>query len=267
MFKLKKILLTAVLSTQVFATYLYDDPNLGNIAIEGGIWNASLNGKIKNTLSTTDLKDDLGYKDAKNITTMGLDIKNNYDWIPNIYINYLHFKETADGNLENEKVIGLEAKNIESSKRFLNSVSTSTDYSELNAIFYGYLQQGIFEFDLGLNFKSISYEQTIKENNTSIQQDEITIKGPDKLFVLPYIGLSINLDSIDTVLKAETSILSFADDDAHDYRYSLNYRIMRHMYISYGYRLHSWKAKSSKNEHEEYSVELKGHYINAKILF
>jgi hypothetical protein len=262
MFKLKKILLTAVLSTQVFATYLYDDPNLGNIAIEGGIWNASLNGKIKNTLSTTDLKDDLGYKDAKNITTMGLDIKNNYDWIPNIYINYLHFKDTADGNLTTQKNIGLNANNTASI--FSNSVSISTEYSELNAVFYGYLQRGFFEFDLGLNFKSITYEQTIKENGDT---DKIILKGPDKIFVLPYIALSIDLDSIDTVLKAEGSIVSLGDDDALDYRYSINYRIMRHMYISYGYKFHSWSARSLDNEHEKYDVELKGHYFNAKILF
>jgi hypothetical protein len=262
MFNLKKVLFSAILSSQLCATYLYDDPNLGNIAIEGGVWNTTFSGQIKNTLSTTDMKDDLGYNENKNITTFGLDIKNNYTWIPNIYVNYLHFKETADGVITTEKRIGLNQNN--SASGFLGSVSTSTEYSELNAIFYGYLQQGIFEFDLGLNLKSITYTQTIKENTGT---DNITIEGPEKLFVLPYIALSIDLDAIDTVLKAEGSIVSLADDDAHDYRYSINYRIMRHMYLSYGYKLHSWTAKSQKNEHEEYNVELKGHYINAKILF
>jgi predicted DNA-binding protein YlxM (UPF0122 family) len=262
MFEFKKVLLTAALSTQVFATYLYDDPNLGNIAIEGGIWNTAYSGNIKNTKSVTDLEKDLGYKENKNITTFGLNLKNNYTWIPNIYINYLHFKDTADGTLSESKSIGLNKNNTASI--FSNSVSTSTEYSEVNAIFYGYLQQSIFQFDLGLNFKDISYEQIIKENSDT---DKITIKGPDKIFVLPYIALSVDLDSIDTVLKAEGSIVSLGDDEAHDYRYSINYRVMRHMYLSYGYKFHSWTAKSLENEHEEYKVELKGHYINAKILF
>lgn len=262
MYKLKIMLLTVILSIQSYATYLYDDPTLGNIAVEGGLWNTTLSGKIKNTRSTTDLKNDLGYEDPKVITTFGLDLKNDYSWMPNIYVNYFRLKDTADGFISSAKNIGLNTNG--SSSTFSNSVSTITEYSELNTILYGYLQRGVFEFDLGLNFKSITYTQTIKENSDT---DRITIQGPDEILVLPYIALSIDLDAIDTVLKAEGSIVSLGEDDAHDYRYSINYRIMRHMYISYGYKFHSWTARSSQNDHEEYSIELDGQYLNVKILF
>jgi hypothetical protein len=39
------------------------------------------------------------------------------------------------------------------------------------------------------------------------------------------------------------------------------------MYISYGYRYNSWKTTNKDNVHEKYDKNLKGNYINAKILF
>jgi len=259
MFKIKFIIIGLVLSTKLFATYQFDDPKLGNIALEVGVWSTNLNGNIANTSTTTNFKTDLGYNESKNITSFGLDLKNDIFWIPNIYINYLILNSTADGNLATEKQINATLKN------FSNGVSSSVEYSELNAIMYGFLQQGIFEFDLGLNLKKIDFKQYMKENNDN--DESVTISGPDKIIPLPYIALKIDLYSIDTVLKAEASIFSIGDDEAKDYKYSINYRVMRHMYISYGYRYHSWKTSSVNDKYEKYDISLSGNYLNAKILF
>jgi len=253
-----KILVPLLLSNIALYGYEMDDPTLGNIAIEAGIWNTKLDGNIKNTASTTNFKDDLGFDEKKNITSIGLDLKNNYSWLPNIYVNYFTLNSSADGNIATAKQINSATNN------YLGSISSTIEYSELNTILYGYLQQSIFEFDLGLNFKKITYSQTLKENNGV---DNDTLKGPDGIIALPYIGLTIDLYPIHTVLKAEASILSLGDDEAKDYKYSINYRAMRNMYISYGYRYHSWKTTSVSNSHEKYDMSLKGNYINAKILF
>lgn len=259
--KLKSKILLSLLSATLLNAYEIDDPKLGNIAIEAGIWNTSLDGNIKNTATSTSFKDDLGFSEAKNITSFGIDLKNDYSWLPNIYVNYFTLNSSADGNIPTAKQINSVAPN------YSGSVSSTIKYSELNTILYGYLQQSIFEFDLGINLKKISYTQTIKEN-TLTNPDNDTIKGPDSIIPLPYVGFKIDLYPINTVLKAETSVIALGDDEAKDYTYSLNYRIMKNMYISYGYRYNSWKTTNKDTtKNEKYDMSLKGNYINAKILF
>ena len=257
MFKLKSLIVAGLLSTQLFATYQYDNPTLGNIAVEVGVWNTTLDGTIKNTTSTTDLQKDLGYGENKNITNFGLDLKNDINWLPNIYVNYFILNSSVDGNINGNRTID--------TATFSGSVSTTVNYSELNTILYGFLQQDIFEFDLGLNIKKIDYTQTTQENANN--GDKVTIVGPDSVIPLPYIAFKIDLDFIDTVLKAEASVLSIGDNEAKDYKYSINYRVMRNMYISYGYRYNSWKSTNTKNDHEKYDMNIKGNYFNIKILF
>jgi len=258
--KLKSKILLSLLGATLLNGYEIDDPTLGNIAIEAGIWNTKLDGNIKNTVSTTNFKEDLGFDESKNVTSFGLDLKNDYSWLPNIYVNYFTLNSSADGNIATIKQINSVTPN------FTGSVSSTIEYSELNTILYGYLQQSIFEFDLGLNLKKINYTQTIKENTTP-NSDNVTIKGPDQIIPLPYIAFKVDLYPINTVLKAEASVLAIGDDEAKDYKYSLNYRIMKNMYISYGYRYNSWKTTNKNNVHEKYDMSLKGNYLNAKILF
>jgi len=256
--KLKSKMLLSLLGATLLNGYEIDDPTLGNIAIEAGIWKTNLDGNIKNTATSTNFKDDLGFNESKNVTFFGLDLKNDYSWLPNIYVSYFTLNSAADGNIASPKQINNTFPN------YSGSVSSTIKYSELNTILYGYLQQSIFEFDMGVNLKKINYTQTIKENAST---DNDTIKGPENIIPLPYVGFKIDLYPINTVLKAETSMLALGDDEAKDYSYSLNYRIMRNMYISYGYRYNSWKTTNKNNVHEKYDMSIKGNYLNAKILF
>ena len=270
---MKKITLNTLLfTTLAINAFGYDDTDdtLGNIAIEAGIWNTKLGGSIQNTISTTDFRNDLGFDEKKNVTSFGLDLKNEYWWLPNIYVNYFGFNSSANGTITPAKQINI-INGI--ATNYQGSVSSTIEYSELNTILYGYLQQSIFQFDLGLNLKKIDYTQTLKENidtdtaNNDDDSDQSTIKGPQSVIPLPYIGFKVDIYPINTVLKAEASVLAFGDDEAKDYKYSINYRIMKNMYISYGYRYHSWKTTNEKNPHEKYDMNIKGNYINAKILF
>ncbi len=246
-----------LLSTKLFATYKFDDPTLGNIALEVGVWNTNINGDIINTISSTDMQKDLGFTESQNITSFGLDLKNDIFWLPNIYVNYFTLSNTSDSNLNSSKKIG--------DRYFKDSVSTSIDYTELNTILYGFLQQNIFEFDLGLNIKQIDYTQNIIENGDMLW--DTTIVGPQDLLYLPYVALKIDLNVIDTVLKVEASLLSIGDDEAKDYKYSINYRVMRNMYLSYGYRYSGWKSTSVNDKHEKYNINVDGNYFNIKVLF
>jgi outer membrane protein len=255
MFNLKKFFLTIVLSTQLFSAYMYDEPSLGNIAIEGGLWSTSLSGTIDSVNSDSiSLEEDLGHKKAENINAFGLDLKNDYQWIPNIYINYFAIKHSGYNTTPPGKSINGTALNSNA------NVTSSISYSELNTILYGYLQRNNFKFDLGINFKKINYTQ-------KINGDDTIITGPETVIPLPYIGISIGFDRVDLVLKAEASVIAFGDEEASDYRYSLNYRIMKHMFISLGYKFHHWETTDESISHQTTSVDLKGNYLNVKILF
>lgn len=68
----KLILGSALLlsTSNLMAVYEYDDPTLGNIAIEGQLWQPRLTGTISNNNTTTNFETDLGYKEKKNITSL-----------------------------------------------------------------------------------------------------------------------------------------------------------------------------------------------------
>ncbi len=256
--KFKILALSLLLTKSLFATYVNDEDTLGNIALKIGILKSNINGTITNEdpNGDTDFKKDLGYNDSQNINTFALDLKNDISWLPNISINYFRLNSSSTNTL-----VG--TRNIDS-QNFSGSVSSTIIYQELDTIMYGFLYNGPFEFNFGLNLKKIDYTQDIVENTGS---KEVNIKGPSSLLAVPYGAIKVNLDFIDTVLMASTSILSFGDNEAKDYEYSINYRVMRNIYLSYGYKYNSFKTTNSNNDKEIYDVNIKGNYISCKILF
>jgi hypothetical protein len=252
------VVLVSLFSTNVYGKYKYDNVALGNIALSVGAWQTSLGGNIDNNKpSVTNLKSDLNFNDKKYINTLSADFKNNIFWLPDIQINYFNLNQSSNAILANSKTIN--------NTNINDSVSTNIKYINIDAIIYGYLYQGPFEFDLGLKVKKIDFTQTIVEN--SVDGDTIVTKGPSDIVFVPHIALKIDISSINTVLKAQASMFSIGDTEVKDYEYSFNYRIMRNIYLSYAYRYHSWKSVENSNIHEKYNINLEGNYISAKILF
>ena len=250
--------------SNVQGAYEYDDPSLGNIAIEGMLWQPKLTGTISHSTGTeesiTDFERDLGYDEKKNVTAVSIDIKNDISWLPNLSLDHFSFNESSTGTFTASKHIGETQVN-----EFTNGqIFSTTDYSETALKAYGYLQNGIMQFDLGVQLKNIDYEQKIEHATTG---KDITLKGPDTVIASPYVALKFDLRAINTVLKAESSIVSIGDDEALNYSYSINYRIMKHMYLGVGYKYHGFKSKNEVYNQEKYDVELKGSYFSGKILF
>jgi len=256
--KFKVIFLSLLITSSLFASYENDEETLGNVALQVGIWKVNTNGNITNerTNGNTNYDKDLGYDDSKNINTFALDLKNDISWLPNINISYFKLNNSSTNTFNSYKMIN--------DTNMSGSVSSSIDYDEINTILYGYLYQGPFEFNFGLNFKKINYKQVINEN---VGSKRVFIYGPESVLALPYAALKVNLDFMDTVLMAQTSILSFGDNEAKDYTYSINYRVMRNIYISYGYKYNSFKTTNNNNNKEIYEVNIKGNYISCKVLF
>lgn len=256
MFKFKIFIISILMTSKLIAEYELQDPSFGNIAVEVGVWDASLNGSISNTNTNTDIKNDLGFIDSKNITSFGMDVKNNIFWLPNIHVDYFILNSSSHSDLVNKRI---------DNDNFNGTTLSEITYSEINTIMYGYLQRGIFDFDLGVNIKKINLEETVKSlSGTS----SVIIKGPESILILPYIALNINLDFMNTIIKAESSLLSIGDNEAKDYKLSLTYKVMRNLYLTYGSRYNSFKSQNSnKINNEKNDINLKGNYFNVKLLF
>jgi len=257
MYKMNFLVILLLLVTKSFAVYEQTNSTLGNVSIQTGIWNTSLNGTISNVDNNVKISDDLGFDEQKNITSFVLDLKNDVYWLPNVQMNYFLYRDSSHNTLTSSKKI--------SSDIFNDKITSDIKYSELNTILYGFLQKDIFTFDIGVNMKKIYFEESV---SSVLGSSNVIINGPDSLLFLPYIALEVDLDFMDTILKAESSILSIGDTEAKDYKYSISYRIMKHMYISYGYRYNSFKSKNSNTTNDEkYNINIKGNYLNVKILF
>jgi hypothetical protein len=257
--KFKIIAVGLILTKSLFATEVIQKDTLGNIALQVGIFKSSVNGTITNEDPNghTDFEKDLGYDDSKNINTFAIDLKNDISWLPNINMSYFKLNSSSTNTLVGKKNIdGID---------LTGSVSSTIEYQEINTKLYGFLYNGPFEFNFGLNIKKIDYIQNIAEN-TNLKR-HIQIEGPSSLLAVPYGAIKVDLAFIDTVLMASTSILSFGDNEAKDYEYSINYRVMRNIYLSYGYKYNSFKTTNSNNDKEIYDVNIKGNYISCKILF
>lgn len=256
--KLFSILLILGFVVSANATYDYDDASLGNIAISAGIYRAKIGGEHDNPYSNTNFENELGYKDDNNVNILSIDLKNDINWLPNIQTSYFMLNSTVNSVLNLNKKINDTDLN--------GSITTQTKYSEVEMVFYGFLYQGPFEFDLGLKVKQISFSQTIQENN-GINKDIVTVKGPNTPIIQPYLGFKFDINSLNLVLSANLSMLSIGDVEAKDYNYAINYRAMRNIYISYGYKYNSWKSYSDQFVGEKQKINIKGNYLSFKIMF
>jgi len=197
------------------------------------LWNAQVDGKIKNPKDTTDIKDDLKFK-SKNITAFGTELSTNYVWLPDIKVDYFTLEITQNSNLGNGKTI----KNT----TFVNDTISNIKYNELNSKVYGYVKNQNFKFDLGINLKKIDYTQYIKDGNNN----NITIEGPTSLIVLPYLGVTLDLGPLK--FNANSSILAFGDDEAKDYEYSLSLTTFDNVELFGGYRYHELPGCKHEDE-------------------
>jgi hypothetical protein len=260
---LKKIGSILLLSSLLLANNINKDDDVeevvvgsNNLKLELGLWNAQLDGTIKNVTSSTDIKDDLGYNKTKAITTFGMEINTNYVWIPDIKVDYFFLNTSNNSVLDENKTIGNNAV-------FSGSVTTATKYSELNSKIYGYITNQIFKVDLGINLKKIDYTQSIKENSSN--GDYVVIKGPDNMLFLPYIGITMDLGKLK--LFASSSLLALGDDEANDYEYKLSLTTFDSVELNLGYKYHSWKSTNANKPSEKYDTQIYGSYFSIKVIF
>ncbi len=233
--------------------------------LEAGMYYPSLGGTITNSHSSTDLKEDFNYAKAK-ASYFGVAILLNYDYTPNIDINFLNMKDNRDTTLTDSTVIA--------DGDFNGTTSSDIEFSVLNTVFYQDFKQkgalfslfgktfysGDIEFDVGFNMKLVSWHYEVRDlKDLTIPSSWIKA---DILIPLPYIGFKYYI--YDFIAYAHSSALSFSEAKSTNYQVGFDYRVIDSLYLSASYLSEQFKAVE-KQDTIDFST--KGYKIGFKYAF
>ncbi len=223
--------------------YENDNPSKVRLKMEAGIYLPKVGGSITNTKGRSEFEDDFNYKNL-NASYFGITLLLDYDYTPNMEINYFNADENADATL---------SKNVYIADGMFNaSVSTLTKYTVFNAVFYQdfkikgryihvfgkSLYSGDFEFDIGLDSKIIDYYFEVQDK-TDLNKPTSWIKV-DKFISLPYLGFKYYL--YDFTLNTSASVISYNRAESLNYKIDADYRVVGGLYLTLGYLYEQFKV-------------------------
>ncbi len=233
--------------------------------IEAGMYMPLAGGTISNSSGSSDFRDDYGYENLR-ASYFSLLFLLDYDYVPNIEINYFILKDKQDIDLNKSVVVA--------DGSFNSSVSTTLNYSVINLLLYQDFKQrgnyfyifnsayyiGDIEFDLGINIKQIDWKFKIRDMSDLTKTSSwISVK---EFIPLPYIGVKYYLYNL--TLYAGVSSLALTKAKATSYQATIEYRVIENLYLSAGYLYEQFRAVEELD-----SVEFKtsGYKVSFKYLF
>lgn len=223
------------MSISLFAVENHSHSKIGT-QFEAGIYLPHSSGTISNIVGTSNFHNDFGYSNTE-ATYLALDFTLDYDYVPNLNINYFNMQDNSHAELNTTVKV---ADGLFSSK-----VDTLIDYQVFNAILYQDLKikgkilsffdkpfySGDIEFDIGVNTKLIKW-------NFQVQDLTDITKSPSWIHVnefipLPYIGMRYYLYHL--IIYANGSALAFSRAKSTSYQVGADYNVVRGLYLSTGY--------------------------------
>lgn len=210
--------------------------------IEAGILLLDTGGDISNTTSISSFRDDLGYMKLKS-SYLGVEILVNYDYMPNLHIDYFNLSDNKDEKLT--KTIKIADGTFETN----SSVSTDMKYEVYNAILYQDFKikgkvfsifsknyyTGDIEFDAGINTKKIHWKFNIQDSWIRV----------DKLIFLPYLGFKYYLYNL--IVYGEVSALAFNRAESTAYQAGIEYNVVDRLYLVGGYFYEDFEVLEKKD--------------------
>ncbi len=240
--KMRVFLFLIVISCELFGA------SKTETKLEVGVFLPKLSGSIENFYGSSDFSKDYIYSDAT-ASYFALDVKPDYDYVPNITANYFYMKENSNTTLDKSVVVA--------DGTFNSKVGTVTDFSVLNTVFYAEFKKkgktlsflrwkpytGDFAFDVGLNAKYLMW-------NFEITDQTDTTKSPSwihvhELIPLPYLGFKYYLYSL--TLYSDVSALSVLKAKAFNYQVGASYNVIGGLSLSGGYVHEEFKAVEKKD--------------------
>ena len=216
--------------------------------IEVGIYLPILDGSISNTVSSFSFSQDNLYEKAT-ASYFGLDLLLDYDYAPNLRIDYFNMQTNKDALLTKEVVIA--------DGTFSSSISSVINFNVLNTVLYQDFKQkgevfsffgkkyytGDIEFDIGLNAKYIFWNSEVQDK-TNLTTSPSWIKV-NEFIPLPYLGFKYYL--YDLTFNSSISALSFVEAQSINYQFGLSYKVISGLSLSAAYLHEEFKAVEKKD--------------------
>ena len=220
------------------------------VQVEAGVLMNEFDGDLKNPTSTLDFAKELSYEDTYS-SYLGLKIKNDYEYLPQLSFNFIDMKEESDSVFSESK----EVANWD----FAGSVTSQTKYRVANLVLHnsyklkGSMQKflrwqyytGDVEFNIGVNIKYINYSLRVKNNVSGIPEPYAYV-NINTFVAQPYIGMTYYW--YDLGLFANGSALSISNTKARNYQVGVEYRLYKDLYLSASYLFEDFQATELKDK-------------------
>ncbi|MDF1883164.1 hypothetical protein JHD49_04360 [Sulfurimonas sp. SAG-AH-194-C21] len=216
--------------------------------IEAGIYFPVLDGSINNTTSSFSLSQDNNYSDAT-ASYFALDIFVEYDYAPNLRVDYFYMQTNQDARLSKSVLI---ADGV-----FSSSISSVIDFNVLNTVLYQDFKQrgqlfsllgskyytGDFEIDVGINGKYILWNYEVQDR-TNLNSSTSWVRV-NQFIPLPYFGFKYYL--YDFSFYSNISTLSFVEAKSMNYQVGITYNVIGGVSLSAAYLYEEFEAVEIKD--------------------
>jgi len=254
----------------VMVTSLYSAENSWynkiDVKIEAGMHLSSFDGTLSNSASTpTSFKSDFGYTNTTS-SYFAIDLKFDYDYVPNIDISYINVKQNQDVDLNKTMQVA--------SFEFSGLTSTRIDYKVLNVVLSKEFKKkgsnisfwrwrfypGDIEYSIGMNVKVIDWLFEIIDRK--VANSEYKFDRVEAFIPLPYFGFKHYYYNWTTYAKV--SALSLNEAKSTNYQIGVDYKLIEGLYVSLSYMYEDFQAVEKKD-----SIDFKttGNKLSFKYIF
>ena len=224
-----------------------------NPSIEAGMHLSVFKGYIKNANSTTNIQNDLNYKDSSS-SYFALGLRTDYTYMPNFKVDYFHHTQNQDTNLS--KIVYAADGVFDAN----TTVSSKIDYSVMNFIIYHDFKHkgrrfkflrwnfypGDLEWYVGVNIKYINWRFDIEK---SVNPDKLHWIQVNEVIPLPYIGFYYLYKHLR--VYADISALAYQRAKSTNYNFGFAYQVYRDLYISWSYLYEDFQATEKRGGHTD----------------
>jgi len=213
-------------------------------------WHAENTGDVQSGANPVDVEKDLGL-DTETLVQAYFAFDHFIPLIPNVRLQYTDLSYEGDGELNQ----GFDGVN------FNGPVATEFDISQIDLIAYWRLLDNIVNLDLGLQVAKFDGDMNISQADPSSNASTTSV---DETIPMAYVSAGVDLPFIDLSLTGSLSTGSNTDNQATDFKISLNYEIDT-IGAELGWRRFELELDDVSNVDAD--LELSGPYLGVSIHF
>ena len=233
-----RFILFMILATSLFAQETEDTSWYDKIEpkIEAGMFIGNFSGSHSTSANDyTYFKDDLGYSNTL-ASYFALDVRLNYDYVPNFGVSYSNVRETRNANLDDTiTIVGFP---------FSGPITSKIEYEVINYLVYYEVKQkgkwipflwwhiypGDIEYSVGINIEAIDWNFQIIDRDSS---DTFKFVNIVSAFPMPFLGMKYYYYKL--TVYANASAIAFNEVKSTNYEAGVDYQVVKDVYLSASY--------------------------------